>query len=283
MYFRYDQIYAQLCAREDLLKGLELESIVGIARGGIFPATVLSQRLGLPLGFINKQRGGLASWTYGEAPYGQKVLLVDDLAASGETLTNVKTMLETDYHCEIVTFVLYYDEARCANPPDRGTPVSEHVYFPWDNRDETPGTLIMVRHERTGFIPGQEHDHVAVDFQLLHNAPEALWKLLQQKPYLPTLLTIFGDIDHYPEMLAFAEHLKTSCCPLKVAPPLQWQQQGATEIQAVVKQEGINRLYLSSAALALEMSALCPQLDVFWMNDTRQFRISGTAEMLPRL
>jgi hypoxanthine phosphoribosyltransferase len=83
--------------------------VVGIKRGGLIPATCLSHALKIPLYSF--------TWSTRDFPYQEKhssvlqplskILLVDDICDSGETLIKIKELFS---FCNIDTAVLLYNE-----------------------------------------------------------------------------------------------------------------------------------------------------------------------------
>lgn len=91
----------------------EVDHVVGIATGGIVPASLIAHQLNLPLSLIEINyrardnsprypRPVLLSWQ--PLPTGgQRVLLVDEVAVSGKTMNFAKSFLKEH---EVITFVL---------------------------------------------------------------------------------------------------------------------------------------------------------------------------------
>tara|TARA_Y100001973_G_C5205294_1_gene341057 strand:- start:4544 stop:5014 length:471 start_codon:yes stop_codon:yes gene_type:complete len=82
--------------RDNILAlGNPFNRIVGVCRGGLFPATRLSYMLKLPLTTLswslrdyNSERESL-EWLAQDINAGQKILLVDDIIDSGETINSI--------------------------------------------------------------------------------------------------------------------------------------------------------------------------------------------------
>lgn len=82
--------------------------VVGIKRGGLIPATCLSHALEIPMYSL--------TWSTRDFPYQDtknsvlqphsKILLVDDLCDTGDTLVRIKELYN---HCDIDTAVLLYN------------------------------------------------------------------------------------------------------------------------------------------------------------------------------
>jgi hypoxanthine phosphoribosyltransferase len=75
--------------------------VVGIARGGLVPATIVSYELGLPLTTVSvssyegKERKGIVGNCHGlfDLPKNSKLLIVDDICDSGQTINWIKNEL----------------------------------------------------------------------------------------------------------------------------------------------------------------------------------------------
>ena len=67
--------------------------MVGIARGGLVPATMAAGMLALPLAMIGFERAaGFAAWI-GPPPSARRILLVDDGCSTGRTMASVREAL----------------------------------------------------------------------------------------------------------------------------------------------------------------------------------------------
>lgn len=110
-----DSIASQIIASGKTYKG-----IVGIPRGGIIPAVILSHRLGVPL-FVDQ-------YCWDEEDF-KNNLLVDDIWDSGKTMNEESSIRFT----RVTLFVRY---------PENGTPDfwarevgdTRWVQFPWEQR-----------------------------------------------------------------------------------------------------------------------------------------------------
>lgn len=97
--------------RQMTAEGFAPDVVVGIARGGLVPATMLSHYLGKPLMVINYSlRDNRVSQTSEIADLsaalnrGQNVLVVDDICDSGETLRKVVDEAGQMFHSNIEAF-----------------------------------------------------------------------------------------------------------------------------------------------------------------------------------
>ena len=78
-----------------LAVGNPYNRVVGICRGGLFPATMLSYRLKVPLTTLSwslrdyNDEKEYVDWIAEDMNAGQRILLVDDIIDSGETINSI--------------------------------------------------------------------------------------------------------------------------------------------------------------------------------------------------
>ncbi|MFH0754121.1 MAG: phosphoribosyltransferase [Candidatus Omnitrophota bacterium] len=105
--------FATIVKKLDEVKFPEVDLVVGVEEGGKVPAALVAYKLrkGLVLAGINYRDENNAP-RYDQPrrlkpfrlpPGVRKVLLVDDVAVTGQTLTTARAMLQP---CKVVTFVL---------------------------------------------------------------------------------------------------------------------------------------------------------------------------------
>lgn len=120
---------------------LQPSLIIGIARGGLIPATMLSHRLNVPMKYVSAQsyegtrrtlqkpteiEGIKTEWF--RAHSHQRVLVVDDVIDTGETYEAIKRELSLIPYVAIVNKrpLLYQSYYFCNVPP------GVWVKFPWE-------------------------------------------------------------------------------------------------------------------------------------------------------
>jgi adenine/guanine phosphoribosyltransferase-like PRPP-binding protein len=109
-----------------------VDCVVGIAEGGIVPASLLAHQLGLPMHLLrinyrapdNSPRHSSPTLLADipTLPEGARILLVDDVSVSGQTLALARDLLQGH---EVITFtlkgradfVLFPEIAACVNWP----------------------------------------------------------------------------------------------------------------------------------------------------------------------
>ena len=110
----------------------DIEFVVGVSRGGLFPAMVVSTKMVKPLvvAYIDKQDNvyfDRAEWIKDK-----KVLLVDDIVRTGKTIRKIRNLLLEKGAVSVMTLTSYYLEAAKYCAPDYGKMTREDIIFPWD-------------------------------------------------------------------------------------------------------------------------------------------------------
>lgn len=98
--------------------GIEIDAIVGIPRGGMIPAVMLSHKLNKPL------------HTY-RPPAPSNVLMVDDICDSGRTLEKLK------HEVGVYTVTLHHKQSAVYEPSFWYSLVQEEdwIVYPWEAKD----------------------------------------------------------------------------------------------------------------------------------------------------
>ena len=119
--------------------------LIGIANGGLIPLGLLTKELGI--GNIltvsassydkDKQNGLNIAYLPKVKLENKKVLLVDEIADTGETLKQISEIFLNEYGvCELKTAVLGINKDRCSFRPDFFVfEESKWVVFPWEKKD----------------------------------------------------------------------------------------------------------------------------------------------------
>lgn len=135
--------------------GFKPDGVIGLARGGVIPAAILSHVLDCPAHFVNwslrdgkqkevKKLDKLAV----EATGGKKFIIVDDIVDSGETVATIRQrMFDTDKN--VLYTALWFNPAQSratvnfhANVIDRSLD-SRWVAFPWEYyQEDHPATEV---------------------------------------------------------------------------------------------------------------------------------------------
>ena len=138
---------------QEILRQMQQQSwspdyIVGITRGGLTPATLISQYLDRPMHALKVSlRHGSEDcesnfWMQEDAVGGRKILIVDDMNDSGSTLNWIRQDWgsEVPWNTTVRTAVLYDNESSAAGiVPDfaavsiNKAEVDEWIDFPWES------------------------------------------------------------------------------------------------------------------------------------------------------
>ena len=189
--YDYGRIEALVSSFISQWRSVGFEAVVAIARGGLVPAVMASTELGLPLYGLAYARGKReVSWFTAQKPAaGCRVLLVEDVAGRGTTLTDCRAFLHALGY-EVAVFALAHD-AQSRIVPDYGIAVPDgfKAWFPWERHSITPAFAA------TNNQPDRpEHEYVSwaidLDGVLLADLPEdqyaaALHDTLAQRDVLP--------------------------------------------------------------------------------------------------
>lgn len=162
LYVSYDEYHnlIEKLAIKVYQSGWEFDTILCLARGGLRPGDILSRVFDKPLAIMStssyradagKEQGNLDIARYITTPKGEiagRVLLVDDLADSGHTLSAVIKQLKTNYApiTELRSAVIW-TKALSTFTPDYSMeflPTNPWIHQPFEGYDVLrPGQLIQ--------------------------------------------------------------------------------------------------------------------------------------------
>lgn len=131
---------AEALAEKVRATGKKFDLVVGIARGGIPVAMVVSDHLDVKIDFINvksytdiaKRATPKILSTLTEAIDGKRVLLVDDLVDQGDTMAFLKRYLAEQGPSTLETAVLFKKPWSKTEPDYYLESVSEWIVFPFE-------------------------------------------------------------------------------------------------------------------------------------------------------
>ncbi len=143
----WNQIYEMLLcqAQKILAQNYQPNMVVGITRGGLIPARILADLLEtsefatIQIEFyvdINQTKAEptLRQPLTAKVAH-KKVLLVDDIADSGESLKLAKTHLQQQGAHEVKTATLYQKSHSTTTPDFYEKQTTNWVVFPWDTKE----------------------------------------------------------------------------------------------------------------------------------------------------
>ncbi|MCR4325395.1 MAG: phosphoribosyltransferase family protein [Patescibacteria group bacterium] len=115
---------------------------VGIARGGLVPLAILAEEFDTrnvatfsAHSYAGEKRGKITITSTPRADMrGKKVLLVDEIVDSGETIRHVAALIAKRYHArEVRTAVIVVNTKRASFAPDYcAMKTGQWVVFPWE-------------------------------------------------------------------------------------------------------------------------------------------------------
>ena len=137
VFLGYDQTERMIAALLDRAAQWQPDAVVGIARGGLVPATMAAGILALPLAMIGFERASGATQWIGAPASGGRVLLVDDGCSTGRTMDAVRAALLREGR-DCLTLAVVHDPEVTRYVPDLSHPMRALWRFPWERGEATP-------------------------------------------------------------------------------------------------------------------------------------------------
>lgn len=143
----WEQMYEILLELADKLRseGFKPDIIVGISRGGWFPARVLSDLLDNPyitsvgaefyVGVYETNREPCLTQPIAVDVSGKKILLVDDVVDTGKSVVLIKKHLSQLGAKETKLLTLYFKPWSVIRPDLYGKETSDWIVFPWEVKE----------------------------------------------------------------------------------------------------------------------------------------------------
>jgi hypoxanthine phosphoribosyltransferase len=137
VFLSYDRTERMIAALLDRAARWQPDAVVGIARGGLVPATMAASLLALPLAMTGYQRASNVARWIGPPAGGGRLLLVDDGCSTGRTMAAVRAMLLKEGR-ECLTLAVVHDPDVTYHVPDLSHPMRALWRFPWERGEATP-------------------------------------------------------------------------------------------------------------------------------------------------
>lgn len=120
---------------ENIKKFDEVEFVVGISRGGLFPAAYVATKLDKPLvvAYIDKKDNVFfdrSTWIKNK-----RILVVDDIVRTGKTLNKIVGLLKTKKPKNVKTLTIY-SLFSAKKLSDFCLLTTTDILFPWDKKIE---------------------------------------------------------------------------------------------------------------------------------------------------
>lgn len=156
----WDQIYKLLLNLASTVRktGFKPDIIVGVSRGGWPPARVMSDLLENPklanvaaefyVGVAETKSKPVITQPVSVSVKGKKVLVVDDVADTGESLRLVRSYLEEQGATEVKTATIYYKPWSVIVPDYYEKETSSWIIFPWERKETV--RKIVEKYKRQG-------------------------------------------------------------------------------------------------------------------------------------
>ena len=150
-YINWSEMFNDISNITEQIRNKNIDAIVGIGRGGLIPAVIMSYSLGVKVvnnfqieSYENEKNPGTHKlWQNPEKHFidhfkGKNILVVDDLADSGNTLKLVKRFFE--YYNVNLIFATLYTKKGTSFVPDafvREYSTEEWLVFPWEESNSS--------------------------------------------------------------------------------------------------------------------------------------------------
>jgi len=143
----WDQIYELLLNLASTVRktGFKPEIIIGVSRGGWPPARVMSDLLENPnvanvaaefyVGVAETKGKPVITQPVSVSVEGKRVLVVDDVADTGESLRLVRSYLEEQGATEVKTATIYYKPWSVMIPDYYEKETRSWIIFPWERKE----------------------------------------------------------------------------------------------------------------------------------------------------
>jgi hypoxanthine phosphoribosyltransferase len=153
----WNQIYRLLLKLAEAVRksGFEPNVIVGVSRGGWIPARIMSDLLETPklanvtaefyVGVAETKRESSITQPVSVSVKDKKVLVVDDVADTGESLKLVKSHLKNRGASEIKIAIIYYKPWSIIVPHYYERETRCWIVFPWEQKETVKKTVEKFR------------------------------------------------------------------------------------------------------------------------------------------
>ena len=296
----YDKIASILVSQQNLQRAYNPELVIGISRGGIVPASMIASNLSLPLLLISVTRG-VEETTWLSPPNDEilntlksrkiRVLLVDDIVSSGETIRKSRKFLE-NLGFKVIVNTIFYDK-KSVIIPDIGVCAEQYIKFPWEKKENTIGSL-KVKQEKgmSEFHFSDERDSFGFDLDgiFAEDIPSDLYDtnlsyalkmrdnlpLLETAPDIPdnirphtAIITARPDLD-FERTKKWLDNHGFNNIPLYCRSSKDFGHDLAGHIQSKIKtinELGISCYFESDLIQAVAIAMEVPSIDVAWWNE----------------
>jgi len=280
-YARVEQAVAEYVPQ---WRHMAFDAIVAIARGGLAPALIASTALDIPMYAVSyERRTRRVSWfTAQTPPAGARVLLIEDIAGRGTTLSDTIEFLSAAGY-SLHSFTLAYDDQSRIQPHfGFKVPAGLRAWFPWERESITPA------YSATGNLPDQTASSYAswaidLDGILLPDIPAHIYEtdlagaLSQRDALIPNTILPGRDLRQLPIITGRPEKDRARTQgwldrhgfhgPLTMRDEAQHSPAQTAEHKAQAIMSGCHTHYIESElAQAVEIARRVPVARVYWWN-----------------
>lgn len=301
---------------EDTLRGYAhalrragIDDVVAIQRGGIFPALVAANLLDVPFLYSvrHERKTRACQWLCATLPVpAASLLLVDDIAGAGDTLTDTKAWLESQGY-PVKTLTVAYD-ARSRSIPDFGVDFGDAVaVFPWERHRLNPDFCADLENPSAELAKDRAYETAGLDLDGIL-APDLPDDLYQRDPaaaleFRARLAPFPANAlpPHRPEkaLIITTRHLDSQVqtrewlarhgyggYPVVFRDPARYPD-GALSLASykadMAIRHGVTAFYESDPLQAAYLAGLLPLTDVYCWNNDRNIRLRlGRGTLLER-
>jgi hypoxanthine phosphoribosyltransferase len=175
LFLGYDQTERLIAALLDRALQWQPDAVVGIARGGLVPATMAAGIMALPLSMVGFERSAGTTQWIGAPPAAGRILLVDDGCSTGRTMAAVREALLAEGR-ECLTLAVVHDPEVTSYIPDLSHAMRALWRFPWERGEATPAGRAL---RATGAGPDRATElpfhGLDLDGVFLPDVPDALY------------------------------------------------------------------------------------------------------------
>jgi hypoxanthine phosphoribosyltransferase len=280
LHVTYDKVFQVVKQFEPALAAERFDLILGVARSGVVPATMISQVIAVPVAFIQCSR--VEAKPHFLTPVdvrGRKVLVVEDIIGLGLTIGRVLDFVQS-LGARTKSFCLYYDEQTSQVRPDYGIATRTYVHAQWDRTLTSPASRRALRDKngRTTDADATECLGLDLDFAFANRRLDVPALRAQLRSILAftryagadPLLALTGaitsarDLDRQQQRLA--QHGITNVVLVRGG-----KTPGA-RAQAIIRY-GISKYFDPDLERATLISARAPCTDIYWWRGRDRLRI----------
>lgn len=300
----YDHAFNVIRGFEPRVRAFAPQAVVGVARGGTVPATMLAQLLGLPCWMLAASRGQPLAWDHDGAPP-TRLTVVDDIASTGGTMARVVRFLAAAGHT-VQSCAMFHDPAS-GFVPDVSHPAPAYIRFVWEFRDGTPGSR-RARLIEGGVPAFEESEYFGLDLDgvLVRDLPRRWYRRgernatalgtvldvrdaaapvavaqLPQIDYLHACVITGRPEEDHARTRAWLDRNGFGGLPLHCRPRRYAPAQHALWKAEAILEYGVSRYFESDLRQAIAISRACPATEVYWWGKSRDKRLRLSTSEVP--